>query len=312
MRVHYNKVGITAIGTYLPRRKEDNLIKQEKFGLKQGFLEEKIGVFKRSVCEENEFCSDLCVKAFKDLQKKTGVSTDEIETAVVVTQNPDSRLPHAGAIVHSKLNLPEKCASFDISLGCSGFVYGLSVISSFMESNGMKKGVLFTSDPYSKIVDPEDRSTALIFGDGATATLITADPVLSNGVFSFGTMGNRSGDICLKNDRLFMDGQSVVKFTKRTLIESIRNNITLNGFTTDDIDRFIIHQGSRFIVDTISNDLGIELNRVPFDIWEYGNTVSSSIPLILKDELLKTENDIFLISGFGVGLSWASCVLKRL
>lgn len=307
-----NKLGITDIGVYLPHKKEDNLVKQEKFDLKQGFLEEKIGVFKRSICEENEFCSDLCVRAFEDLRKRTGISTDEIEAAVVVTQNPDSRLPHAGAIVHSKLNLSEKCASFDISLGCSGFVYGLSVISSFMESNGLKKGVLFTSDPYSKIVDPEDRNTALIFGDGATATLITGEPVLRSGIFSFGTMGSRSGDICLKNDRLFMNGQSVVKFAKRTLIESIRNNIEINGLAISDIDRFIIHQGSRFIVDTISNDLEVELSKVPFDIWEYGNTVSSSIPVILKDELSKTENETFLISGFGVGLSWGSCVLRRL
>ena len=178
--------GIRDIGVYIPCQRVDNTLKQEKFGFKETFLEEKIGVFETSLKDENEDCSDMCVKAFNDLATKVPIDKNEIEAIIVVTQNPDERLPHAGAFVHAKLDLPVSCASFDISLGCSGYIYGLSVITSFMKANNMKKGILFTSDPYSKIIDPEDRNTTLIFGDGATATLITDDePVLVPGKFSF-------------------------------------------------------------------------------------------------------------------------------
>ncbi|HNW83422.1 MAG TPA: ketoacyl-ACP synthase III [bacterium] len=304
-------LGIEAIGVYIPGGREDNLSRQEKFGLKGGFLGEKIGVFKKAFRDRYDDCSDLCVKAFNALQLKTGVDKNEIEVIIVVTQNPDTRLPHAGALVHSKLNLLSTCASFDVSLGCSGFVYGLSVISSFMKDNGFKKGILFTSDPYSKIIDSEDRNTALLFGDGATATLISDNPVLVPGIFSFGTLGSKAGEICLINGKLFMNGQAVVKFVKRYIPEDIRNNIAENGLSIDQIDRFILHQESKFIVDIITEDLGVDRSKVPFDIWEYGNTVSSSIPIILEKEMMIDENSIFLLSGFGVGLSWASCVLKR-
>jgi 3-oxoacyl-[acyl-carrier-protein] synthase-3 len=231
---------------------------------------------------------------------------------IVVTQNPDSRMPHSGALVHSKLDLDTNCASFDISLGCSGYVYGLSSIISFMREHGMKKGVLFTCDPYSKIIDPDDRGTALLFGDAATATLIDEIPQFVPGKFSFGTLGKKSGEISLINDRLFMNGQAVVKFVKRYIPSDVRKTVSINGLSLEQIDRFVFHQGSRFVVDIITEDLGIPLEKVPFDISDYGNTVSSSIPIILEKEMEKPENRILLFSGFGIGLSWGSCVLKRI
>lgn len=304
--------GIREIGTYIPEKRIDNTLKQEKFGFKETFLEEKIGVFETSMKDKNEDCSDMCVKAFNDLEKKIHINRDEIEFILVVTQNPDERMPHAGAFVHKKLGLPLTCASFDISLGCSGFVYGLSVITSFMAANGMKKGILFTSDPYSKIIDPDDRNTTLLFGDGATATLITNDdPVLVPGKFSFGTLGEKWEEIRLINDKLFMNGAAVVKFVKRYIPDDIRKDVTDNGYEIKNIDKFILHQASRFMVEIVAEDLEIDMSKVPFDIRNYGNTVSSSIPLVLAKELHNTRNRTILISGFGIGLSFGSCVLKR-
>jgi len=304
--------GIREIGVYIPCQRVDNISKQEKFGFKETFLEEKIGVFETSLKDENEDCSDMCVKAFNDLADKVLIDKNEIEVIIVVTQNPDERMPHAGAFVHAKLDLPVSCASFDISLGCSGFVYGLSVITSFMKANSMKKGILFTSDPYSKIIDPDDRNTTLLFGDGATATLITDDePVLVPGKFSFGTLGHKWEEIKLINDRLFMNGSAVVKFVKRYVPDDIRKNIADNGYSLENIDRFVLHQASRFMVEIVAEDLEIDMSKVPFEIRNYGNTVSSSIPLVLAKELHNLKNRATLISGFGIGLSFGSCVLKR-
>jgi len=304
--------GIKEVGVYLPENRVDNTLKQEKFGFKETFLEEKIGVFETSLKDENEECSDMCVKAFNDLAAKVAIDKNEIEVIILVTQNPDERMPHAGAFVHAKLDLPVSCASFDISLGCSGYIYGLSVITSFMKANSMKKGILFTSDPYSKIIDPEDRNTTLLFGDGATASLITDDePVLVPGKFSFGTLGNKREEISLVNDKLFMNGSAVVKFVKRFVPDDIRKNIADNGYDIENIDRFILHQASKFMVEIVAEDLEIDMSKVPFDIRNYGNTVSSSIPLVLAKELHTKENKTTLISGFGVGLSFGSCVLKR-
>jgi 3-oxoacyl-[acyl-carrier-protein] synthase III len=304
--------GIREIGIYIPEKRIDNTKKQEKFGFKETFLEEKIGVFKTSLKDDDEDCSDMCVKAFEDLSKKVAVEKSEIEVIIVVTQNPDERMPHSGAFVHKKLGLPVSCASFDISLGCSGFVYGLSVITSFMKANSMKKGILFTSDPYSKIIDSDDRNTTLLFGDGATASLITdEDPVIVPGKFSFGTLGEKWEEIRLINDKLFMNGAAVVKFVKRYIPDDIRKNIADNGYGLENIDRFVLHQASKFMVDIVAEDLGVNSSKVPFDIRNYGNTVSSSIPLVLEKELHNKENKNILISGFGVGLSYGSCVLKR-
>ena len=117
------------------------------------------------------------------------VDRSEIDALVVVTQNPDRNIPHVSAIVHGALGLPTQCACFDISPGCSGFVYALSVFQDFMEANGMKKGLLFTADPYSMVVGPNDNNTSLLFGDAASVTLVSDSPRLVSGMVTFGTLG---------------------------------------------------------------------------------------------------------------------------
>jgi len=306
------KLGIKNIGVYIPSTRTDNVEKLKKFGFKSTFLDEKIGVYKTSVKDVGDECSDMCVKAWTALAKKTSFNKDDVDVVVVATQNADTRMPHAAAYIHGKLDLKPSCASFDISLGCSGFVYGLSTITSFMKANGMKMGVLFTGDPYSKIIDQNDRNTSLLFGDAATATLITDDPEIVPGKFTFGTLGQKAEEIKLVDEKLFMNGSAVVKFVKRFIPDDIRNNISINGLTMDNIDRFILHQASKFMVDIVIKDLGIDKSRAPFDIHDYGNTISSSIPILLEKTLPQKELMNFLISGFGIGLSWASCVLTRI
>ena len=255
--------------------------------------------------------SDLCVKAYKNLLDKIDLDKNDIDCCIVVTQNPDFNIPHTSAIVHGKLDFPHECACFDISLGCSGYVYGLSNIISFMQSNNLKNGLLFTADPYSDIIDKDDKNTALLFGDGATVTYINNEAKFVPKDFRFGTDGSGYKEL-LCNEKLYMNGRAVFNFTATTIPKHIHKILEQNNLEDQDIDKYILHQGSKYIVDTIRKRLKVSEDKVPFDMYEYGNTVSSSIPIILEKEMQKDQNKKLVISGFGVGLSWASAILEKI
>lgn len=305
-------IAITHIGTYIPENKVSNLDLLEKFETDENFIRNKIGVVSRTKKEKEEKASDLCIKAFENLMLQTQIELEDIECCVVVTQNPDFNIPHTSAIVHGAIGLPETCACFDISLGCSGYVYGLSIISAFMQANGMNKGLLFTADPYSDIIDENDKNTALIFGDGATVTFLEQNqPGLVPLGFDFGTKGAGYKNL-INEDKLFMNGRAVFNFTAATVPNSVNKLLENLCIYKDDINRWYLHQGSKYIVDTISMRLGLDSDKVIFDMYEYGNTVSSSIPLLLSSDLdnIQTGQKVG-ISGFGVGLSWASTILEK-
>jgi 3-oxoacyl-[acyl-carrier-protein] synthase III len=304
-------LGIQEIASYIPEKRISNYNRKKKFDITDEFIKEKIGMEYIAVKSDSEDSSDLCMKAFYNLQEKVSINKDEIEVVIVITQNPDYNLPHTAALIHGKLDLPEKCASFDISLGCSGFVYGLSVIESFMKCNNMTKGVLFTADPYSKIIDPDDKNTTLLFGDAATATLISDKPVYSTEAFDFGTNGKAYQDLICENNTLHMDGRAISTFARKKVPAEIVDFLGKFDYAVNDIDKYLFHQGSKFMVMTLGKMLGIDSSKYVFDAENYGNTVSSSIPILLEKQMLQPENKLLLASGFGVGLSWANVILKR-
>lgn len=303
-------LGIKEIASYIPEKRVSNYYKKDKFDLDDDFIENKIGVKSHSLKEEDEKSSDLCVKAFENLINKIDIEVESIDCCIVVTQNPDFNIPHTSAIVHGKLGLSNECACFDISLGCSGYVYGLSNIISFMKNNGLKNGLLFTADPYSEVIDKDDKNTALIFGDGASVTYITDTPIFVPQDFSFGTNGASYKELICE-DTLYMNGRAVFNFTATTIPKHIQKLLEKNKLNDENIDKYVLHQGSKYIVDTIRKRLKIDAGKVPFDMAEYGNTVSSSIPIILEKEINNNENKIMVLSGFGVGLSWASAIIKK-
>lgn len=306
-------IGIKAIGTYLPDARTSNLERMDKFGMTASFVRDKIGFTQVAKKAPEQETSDLCVNAWENLQQQQSVSPDEIDCMIVCTQNPDGHgLPHTSAILHEKLSISQNCAAFDLSLGCSGYVYGLSVIRSFMESNGFRKGLLFTADPYSKVMNNDDKKTATLFGDGATVTLLTEDPVFDFGKFVFGSDGSKKEGIIVKDDgHVHMNGRAVFTFTVRVIPDSIRKMLEINGHALDKIDRFLLHQGSLHIVNSIADTLGVPRERCPFHSATYGNTVSSSVPMILSQEFDNQEMQVAVLAGFGVGLSWASTLIFR-
>jgi 3-oxoacyl-[acyl-carrier-protein] synthase-3 len=310
-------ISIAEIASYVPEGFESNLDKFDKFNIGREFIDEKIGVYKVARKDAAQETSDLCVEAFRRLETKTDIDPSQVDCIVVCTQNPDGHgLPHTSAIVHGKLGLPTRCASFDISLGCSGYVYSLSLVRAFMEANGLKTGLLFTADPYSKIVDPDDKNTVLLFGDAAAVTLLSTAANGANGNFvpkrfSFCSDGSLSPALCNRDGRLHMNGRAVFIYSATTVPGEITGLVESAGLSFDDIDLFLLHQGSRYIVETIRKRLNLAENKVPCRLWDQGNTVSSSIPLLLESHLHDEELRRLLLCGFGVGLSTACGILER-
>ncbi len=305
-------LGIEAIGTFLPEGRLSNLERMEAFSMTEQTVREKVGFLSVSQKEPEMETSDLCVRAWQALKQQRPIRSEDIDCLVVCTQNPDGYgLPHTSAIVHRKLGLSQNCAAFDISLGCSGFVYSLSIIQAFMEAQGMKTGVLFTADPYSKVMDPKDKKTSTLFGDGAAATLISTQPVWKSGAFEFGSDGTKWDSIVVRDQTLHMNGRAVFTFSVRMIPDSIRAMLQKNDWTLDQVDRLLLHQGSRHIVNSIADELGVARDKCPFYAENYGNTVSSTIPFMLAEEFHNPDLQTVLVAGFGVGLSWASTLLFR-
>jgi 3-oxoacyl-[acyl-carrier-protein] synthase-3 len=307
-------IGIAAIAYEIPAPRLDNASRAEALHVLPETLDRRIGVRQVARMEPGQDTSDLCVRAADKLFATGLVRPEEIDCLMVVTQNPDGAgLPHTSAILHGKLKLPEHCAAFDIGLGCSGFVYGLSIARSFMEANGLKRGLLFTADPYSKVINEQDKRTALLFGDAAAVTLLSDQPLWQIGAFDFGTVGSRGDalEVRLTDDgKLHMNGRAVLAFSVGKVPDSIRRAMERNGIAGDQVDRVVLHQGSRVVVEDIARALRMQ-DRTGFYIQDYGNVVSSSIPIVLADQLQPDDRHV-VISGFGVGLSWASTVLTRL
>jgi 3-oxoacyl-[acyl-carrier-protein] synthase-3 len=216
------------------------------------------------------------------------------------------------AILQSRLGISKRCASFDISLGCSGYVYSLLIARSFMESNRLKKGLLFTSDPYSNIIDPNDKHTDLLFGDGATVTLLTENPVFDVGYGVFETEGSRFGHLIKRNNEfLVMNGRGIFEFAMKAMPAILDQCLEKNSLKKEAVDLFLLHQASRFIVENLCRRMRLSPEKTPYVIKDYGNTISSSIPIMLKDYLEDTTKKNILTCGFGVGLSIASTILRR-
>jgi 3-oxoacyl-[acyl-carrier-protein] synthase III len=305
---------ISEIASYVPTGRISNLERQQELGIDETFIRGKLGVSKVSRMAAGEETSDLCVAAFSRLTAAERLRSQGVDCLVVCTQNPDGHgIPHTSAIVHGKLGLPEACAAFDISLGCSGYVYGLWVVQSLMAAGGLSRALLFTADPYSKIVDHKDKNTALLFGDGASVTLLEAEPEQGwrpRG-FVLATRGVEGDALHNRGGSLAMNGRAVFNFAATVVPQQVTECLKRANLSTGDVDLFLFHQGSKYILDTLQRRLELPPEKVPMELLEHGNTVSSSIPLMLAERLVDRNLNRMLLSGFGVGLSWGTCLLER-
>jgi len=331
---------ISSVEYYLPEQVLSNEDLEKLFA---GWSAEKIysktGVSRRHIASQSECSSDLGVKAALSLMERYDVKPADVDVLIFCTQTPDYCIPSTSCIMQDRLGLPTSCAVFDINLGCSGFVYGLWTASAYIRSGMAHNVLLITADTYSKLIHPLDKSVRTIFGDAAAAALICADGGIAQvGDFVLGTNGSghqnliastsgfrvsRSAETAMEKedesgnirslDNLHMNGPNILTFTLRVIPKNIQKLLDKAGLTLNDVDWFIFHQANKFILDRLVSKLRIPENKVPICLEECGNTVSSSIPITLKDcqqrGLFQNGDRIMLVS-FGVGYSWGSVMLE--
>ena len=325
----YAAVGPIAV--HLPERIETNQdLKADNPKWDVDLIASKTGIHKRHIAAPNECSSDLGVKAAQKLFSNFNVDPAEIDFLLFCTQTPDYPLPTTACLVQERLGLPTSCGALDFNLGCSGFVYGLSLCDGLIRSGAAKKILFITAETYTKLIDPKDRSLRTIFGDGAAATLIESHDQPSLSAFKFGTDGKGANTLLAttngfrdpedaiesrhrrrwKSD-LYMDGPALINFTIGSIPNLLQDILSAAEMTMDEVDFFLFHQATLKMLSQLQQALEVPEEKVPILLSEVGNTVSSTLPILIQQ--MRDRGDLSpeqknLLVGFGVGWSWAGCV----
>lgn len=330
---------ITAIEYYLPKKEVSNYEIAKFTNIDPENVYEKLGISRRYFVDDNETCSTMAVEACKKLLVKNDLALDEIGFLIAVTQNPDNILPGIAPLIQHNLNLRSNLAAFDLNLACSGYTYALSIANSFIKSGLFKKGLIVTAECYSKKMNMRDKKVCTLFGDAASASLVETTEDGSQFInFDFGTDGSGynyltipAGGIKLpvskktgtdvevepgifrsQND-IYMDGKEIFGFVMENIPKSIDNVLNSSNMQMKDINYFVFHQANNYVLKSLSRRLEIDVSKVIFDIENYGNTVSSTIPICLANMINQkkvNKGEILLLSGFGVGLSYCTAIYK--
>ncbi|WP_145077299.1 ketoacyl-ACP synthase III [Aureliella helgolandensis] len=325
---------IGPIAVHLPERIETNDQLQAEFpNWDLQLIGEKTGILSRHIAAPNETASDLAVAAAEKLFSEHGVDRQSIDFVLLCTQTPDYPLPTTACLIQQRLGLRENCGALDFNLGCSGFVYGLAMAEGLIRCGAASNILLLTAETYSKYIDADDRSLRTIFGDAAAATLVQASPNQSLSGFQFGTDGSgadtllvadggaRQPDAAIKprhrkrwKSRLYMDGPSLLNFTIVAVPQLVQDVLKAAGLEEKDVDYYLLHQATRKMLEQLQIQLGLDDSRLPIRLQNVGNTVSSTLPILIsqmrEDGSLKPQASSLLI-GFGVGWSWAGCSWKE-
>ena len=328
-------MNIRNVAIALPANKIDNKLIAEWTGGDENFIKNKIGIETRSFLGANESVIDLSRQACANLfNNNPDLDKDKVGLLIVVTQNPDYKIPHSSAILQNILSLSVNTACFDINLGCSGYVYALSVAKAFMLAENIKDGILVTCDPYSKVMGRTDYDTVSVFGDAATATWLSAEQGATIGYLDFGTDGSGANHLMVKaggsaypitgiwseNQNIYcvddfhvkMNGRAIFNFIMKRIPGSVASCLQKNGLSLSDVDYYFFHQASKYLIENLRQKMDLEEDKVPIEMIDCANTVSSSIPIMLHRFMLRAKltHKTVLISGFGVGLSWATNIIK--
>ena len=326
---------IKAISYHLPETVLSNHALVEVFPeWSVGKIAKKVGVVNRHIVKNDECASDLAEQAALSMFDEWNIDKSCIDFVLLCTQSPDYFLPTTACLLQRRLGLRTSCGALDFNLGCSGFVYGLALAKGLIESNTANNVLLLTAETYSKYIHERDKGNRTIFGDAATATLVSADGFAEIGSFELGTDGNgadnlivRSGamrypdrfdDIAfdksgnpVSSDHLYMNGSEIFNFTLDTVPSVVDKVLAKNGVGQDDVSLYVFHQANKYMLDCLFDLMEIDEHKAYFYMSEVGNTVSSTIPIALVEA--RKEGRLLgnvVIAGFGVGYSWGGCILK--
>lgn len=315
---------LTDISYYLPKENYSNqlLIKNNKSIIK---IINKVGINKKYAAGEDEYSTDLAISAIKKILRKNSKLLNKIDYFIYCTQSPDYSLPSGSSFIQNKLFPNRHIPSIDINLGCSGFVYSLSLAQGLIASNQAKTILIATSDTYSKIISKNDLSVRSIFGDGAAAVVIQKSKNKQNYYFDQGTDGSGNKDlICYgsglkdddhekNNNNLYMNGLNLFNFTLKAVPNSIKTVLRKNNLKLDQIDFFIFHQANKYMLESLRDKLKIDKKKFYINLENKGNTTSSSIPIAIYESIEKKllkKNYKVLLCGFGVGYSWSTTIIN--
>ena len=287
----------------------------------------KVGIHERHISGPDQFTSDLAIEASEKLFKEEGIDRNTIDFILLCTQSPDYFLPTTACIVQDKLGIPTTAGALDFNQGCSGYVYGLALAKGLISGGIAKNVLLITSEIYSKHIHQSDKGNRTIFGDAASASIISTDGFAAIEDFELGTDGSGYGDLIVKNggmknpksladgevdmdNHLFMDGAAVFNFTLEAVPKLIEGCLAKNNVKLEDIDWFVFHQANTFMLKHLRKKIGIAEEQFLMHMEDCGNTVSSTLPIVLKEHLSKFEKgQKLLLAGFGVGYSWGGTIL---
>lgn len=294
----------------------------------------KVGVSERHLSAEDETAGDMAVKAAEKLFEEYNIDRNTIDFVLLCTQSSDYFLPSTACLIQDKLGLPTSCGAFDFNLGCSGYEYGLAVAKGLICGGIAKNILLLTAETYNKYLHPRDKGNKTIFGDGASATLVSTEGFAEIGEFVLGTDGRgaeglivKTGASRIKNqlndvsfdengnphssDHLFMDGKAIFDFTVQAVPPMINEVLIKNGLTKEGVDLFVFHQANKYMINFLRKLIAIDKEKFYVYLEKVGNTVSSTIPIALceaqKEDRLHGN---ILLAGFGVGFSWGGCMVK--
>lgn len=334
----FNGVGITALAGAVPHTVIDNYKYTQYFPEDQvkGVVD-KVGIYERRFADEKTCSSDLCFAAAEKLIADNNINRDEIDLLIFISQTPDYRMPATSVLLQNRLGLPNSTIAFDINLGCSAFIYGLSVAYSMMSTGCLRKALVLDGETRSKVYSPKDRRSAFLFGDGGVAALIERNEKFGESYFSLNSDGSR-GDLIKINaggyrmpssvetlkekvvdeygnirsdEQGYMNGGDVFNFVIREIPKDIKNTLSFAGVDAQSLDFYVLHQANNFINSYLAKKLKLDTSKIPSTIAKYGNTSSVSVPLTIVDQLKDKLNGHheLMLSAFGVGMTWATAIV---
>jgi 3-oxoacyl-[acyl-carrier-protein] synthase III len=323
------RAAISGWGTALPDLRLTNADLEQLVETSDQWIVERTGIRERRIAGEGESTATLATEAGAAAIKNAGLTPDAIDLLVVATASTEQLIPHTGAFVGEGLGV--RCGSFDLNAGCAGFVYELVVGTSLLTAGNLEHVLLIGAETLSRVTDPTDRGTCILFGDGAAAMVLSSSPDDGPGLLAWdlGCDGSAAGlleipaggsrrpataqTVANREHYLRMNGQEVFRRAVRIVVESATNALDSAGMGVDDVTWFAPHQANVRIIEAAGNRLGIPAERTLVNIDRYGNTSAASIPLVLAeaaDDGRLQPGDLVLCSGFGAGLTWGSALLR--
>jgi len=329
------KAYIKAIEYYLPEKVLTNTEIAERFPeWSAEKVASKVGITERHISGDNETAADMAYQAAEKLFKGNEGVREQVDFLLLCSQSVDYKLPSSSCILQHRLGLKTSCGAFDFNLGCSGYEYGLAVAKGLIGTGIAKNVLLLTAETYTKYIHPEDKGNMTIFGDAATATIVSTEGFAEIGEFVLGTDGSGAEGLIVKtkgarnpnvtgnrvedengniqwDDNLFMDGKAIFDFTSEAVPAMTEKLLKKENLKQDDIDLWVFHQANKYMINYLRKLMCIDKDKFYVFMDKVGNTVSSTIPIALVEA--KNEGRLHgkvLLAGFGVGLSWGGTIIR--